>query len=355
MAIAGDRHRGARVLLVAACVVVVVAGLRAAAPVLLPILVAVFLAILSLPLMRLLQRYKIPTEAAVPLTVLANVALVAGLLWLVSGTLNEFVERAPSYREQLDRKQQQALDWLERRNVDTSDWLSPGEVNMGVVLSYVRTGITSVTFVLSNFVLVLLTLAFILLEASYLPAKLRVAFRPHGPPGKLVQVIGEVQNYFALKTFISLLTGLLIGFWTWFLGIDFFVLWGVLAFVLNFIPNIGSVIAAVPAVVVALAQYDLQTALIVALGYLAVNMVMGNMIEPRLMGRSLGLSTLVVFVSLLFWGWVWGPIGMLLSVPLTMFVRILAEHTDDLHWLAILLAAKADEEDLVMVTTRESA
>ena len=135
--------------------------------------------------------------------------------------------------------------------------------------------------------------------------------------------------------------GLLIAAWLWLLGVDFPLLWGLLAFLLNFIPNIGSFIAAVPAVVLAFLQLNLATAAYAAAGYVALDFVIGNVIEPRLMGRGLGLSSLVVFLSLVFWGWVLGPVGMLFSVPLTMIVKIVLDSSDDLRWIAILLSSEA--------------
>jgi AI-2 transport protein TqsA len=140
----------------------------------------------------------------------------------------------------------------------------------------------------------------------------------------------------------SLMTGLLVGAWVYLLGIDYPVLWGLLAFFFNFVPNIGSIIAAVPAVLLALLQYDLTRALLTAAGYLAINLVLGNLVEPRIMGKGLGLSTLIVFISLVFWGWVLGPIGMLFSVPLTMVVKIVLENFDQTRWVAILLSANPD-------------
>jgi predicted PurR-regulated permease PerM len=126
------------------------------------------------------------------------------------------------------------------------------------------------------------------------------------------------------------------------LGVDYPVLWGVIAFMLNFVPNIGSVIAAIPAVLMALIQFGYVSAGWVALVYVVVNGVYGNLVEPKLMGRSLGLSTLVVFLSLVFWGWLLGPVGMFLSVPLTMTMKIAFEASDESRWLAVLLGSEDD-------------
>jgi predicted PurR-regulated permease PerM len=136
------------------------------------------------------------------------------------------------------------------------------------------------------------------------------------------------------------------------LGVDHFLLWSVLAFLLNYIPNIGSMIAAVPAVLLALVQLGAPTAGLVALGYVLSNAIMGNVIEPKYMGRGLGLSTLVVFLSLIFWGWLLGTVGMLLSVPLTMIVKIALESSQDTRWVALLLAS--DDEDGLLPLDEEA-
>jgi AI-2 transport protein TqsA len=181
---------------------------------------------------------------------------------------------------------------------------------------------------------------FLLLEATGLPRKLRDAIgsRRSERLEWFGTVMSEVQRYLALKTLISAMTGLLIAASAWLLGVDFAMLWGVLAFFLNFIPNVGSIIAAVPAVLVALLQHGIGTALALAAVYIAVNMVIGNLIEPALFGRRLGLSTLVVVLSLVFWGWVWGPVGMFLSVPLAMATKIMLDNTSGYRWVAALMA-----------------
>jgi AI-2 transport protein TqsA len=141
----------------------------------------------------------------------------------------------------------------------------------------------------------------------------------------------------AIKTWMSLATGIAVFIWLVIIGVNYAVLWGLLAFFLNYVPNIGSIIAAIPAVLLALIQLGLVKSIIVAGGFTVINLLIGNVIEPRFMGRGLGLSTLVVFLSLLFWGWVLGPVGMLLSVPLTMTAKIALDSRDETRWLAILL------------------
>jgi len=151
--------------------------------------------------------------------------------------------------------------------------------------------------------------------------------------------VRDVKHYLAIKTWICLATGFLMTVFLISINLDYAILWGVLAFLLNYVPTIGSIIAALPAVLLAYIQLGGGWAVGVAIGYLAVNMIMGNLVEPRVMGQGLGLSTLVVFLSLLFWGWVLGPVGMVLSVPLTVTLRIALESREDTRWIAVLLGS----------------
>ena len=130
---------------------------------------------------------------------------------------------------------------------------------------------------------------------------------------------------------------MVVAIWVALLGIDFPVIWGLLAFLLNYIPNLGSIIAAVPPVLLGYIQFGIGRALLVAAGFVVINVVFGNGIEPKLMGRKLGLSTLVVFLSLIFWGWVWGPVGMLLSVRMTIVEKIAMESSPTTRWISIVL------------------
>ena len=336
----GLQGRGARFLVLVASLVVVVAGLRAAAPILLPFLVSLFLAVISLPLMLWLQRLRVPTPLAVLCTILADAAVLAVLMLIVGQAVTEFTSVAPRYQARFQELAAGSLEFLARTGIPTDQWVSLDLVNPGAVMDLVGTTLRSITTFLSNSFLVLLTMIFILFEAAGFSAKLVAAFGDRADDfARLGNVTRQVQRYLAIKTFISLGTGLLVGAWVAIMGLDFPLLWGLVAFVLNFIPNLGSLLAALPPVTLALVAFGPGRAAVVALGYVAINVVLANFIEPNLMGRRLGLSTLVVFLSLVFWGWVWGPIGMLLSVPLTMVVKIALENTEDLRWMGVMLGA----------------
>jgi AI-2 transport protein TqsA len=150
----------------------------------------------------------------------------------------------------------------------------------------------------------------------------------------------DIQRYLAIKTVVSLITGLLAGLLCWAAGLDFFILWGIVAFALNFIPVIGSLVAGVPPMILALLVAGMPNALLVAGGYLLINNFLGNFLEPILVGRRFGISTLVVVISVMFWGWVWGPLGMLLAVPLTMMLKVVLDGSEEFRWIGVAISSE---------------
>jgi len=347
------RGTGARVLLIVASLVIVVAGLKAASTVILPFLIAIFLAILTLPLLNWLQSKKVPKALAVLITLLFALGVLAGLVFLVGESIQDFTAAAPKYRARLEAVFTNIVQGLQSRGIEVSTELLSDFVDPARALDLATGTLQGVARVLSNVLLVFLIIVFFLIEAAGFPAKLHAAFGERETSERFAKIQLEIQRYLATKTVISLATGLLVGVSMAIIGVDFAILWGSLAFMLNYIPTLGSVIAAIPPALLALVQLGPGYALAVAIVFAAVNLAFGYLVEPYLMGRRLGLSTLVVFLSLVFWGWVWGPLGMLLSVPLTMIVKILLENTEDLRWVAVLLGAGAPEEP-VPAKTQES-
>jgi AI-2 transport protein TqsA len=327
-----------RVLIIAAALVVIIAGMRAAAPILLPFALALFLAILSLPLLRWLVDRRVPFAISLVATIFANILVVGALIFVVSRALTEFVNALPRYIVLVEAQLDNLLIRLQDRGLDTTYWDATELLNPAAVLDIARGTLGAVASVLSMTVLVLIILIFILAEASGFGIKMRAALgQADADLSRFTRLTHEVQRFLGIKTLTSLVTCSVIGVWTWFMGLDFPLLWGLLAFLLNYIPSVGSILAAIPAVGLAMLQYDLSRGVIVAGGYLAVNIVIGNLIEPNVMGRRLGLSALVVVLSLIFWGFIFGPIGMFLSVPLTVIVKITLENTNDFRWVAVLL------------------
>jgi len=328
----------ARFLLVSGALVLVVTGLHAAASLITPFLLAGFIAIIAAPTMFYFVHRGTPTWLVLLAASAVMIAIGGLIVALVSGSLNAFMAQLPEYQLRLKELTQELVTWLNGVGIEIpraalTDYLDTGKAMQmaGVLLG-------GLGDMLTNAFLIVLTVIFILLEASNLPAKLKAGLRaPDASLARLRSVLDNINRYMVLKTLMSLLTGGLIWGWLSYLGLDFAPLWALVAFLFNYVPTIGSIIAAIPAVLLALVQLDVQSALWIALGYLAVNAVVGTMIEPRFMGQGLGLSTLVVFVSLVFWGWVLGPVGMFLSVPLTMALKIALDANPQTRPIAVML------------------
>nr|WP_207189672.1 MULTISPECIES: AI-2E family transporter [Halorhodospira] len=328
-----------------AALVIILAGLQAVSGIVNPLLLAAFLAIASATPLNWMQRRGVPAAVAVMILFL-GVGLVFFLLFLaLRGAVETMAAQAPQYQEQLTVVFGQVRDYVVAMGVPPE--ALPEEVPLPAVGTLTDAAATIASgigqFTAATF-LVLLAFMFLLLEESTLPGKLSVAF----PASRRARVrtrrfLHAVDRYIFIKSATSTLTGVIIGTGLWLIGVDFPILWGILAGLLNFIPTVGSIIAAAPAVVVALLGGGLLDAVLTVVLYVAVNVAIGSITEPRLMGRTLGLSPLVVLISLMVWGWVFGPVGMLLSIPLTMIAKLALEAQPETRWIAVLLSDRADE------------
>ena len=327
---------GVAIAVTVIAVVAVIYGMQAARAILVPLLVAVFIAVLCTPLTRLLEKVRIPTGLAVTIVIVLIIGTMTLLGTFLGGSLAAFNDRLPFYQTRLDEifTEMAALFGQEVSVGRVLDMVQPGAA-MGLV----ATLLNGLQGLLANFFLIAFSVIFMLLESSSLPAKMRLVLRAsRGEPQYFRRFTSSVQRYLGIKSLTSLATALAVGLLAVVFGLDFPVLWALLAFLLNFIPNIGSLIAAIPAVLLALIQFGPLNATFIGLGYFVINISIGGVIEPRVMGQGLGLSTLVVFLSLVFWGWVLGPIGMLLSVPLTMTAKIALESSEKTAVLGLLLS-----------------
>lgn len=327
----------------AAALVVVVAGLRSAAELIVPLLLAVFLAMILAAPLRWLKERRLPAALAIALLVAAVIVVSLMVAAVVGAAIADFRGALPSYSAQFQGLSERTVSQLAGYGVvlDPTQWQSLFDPN--ALFKLVANTLSSLGNALTNSLLILLLVVFILAEdQSFIDKLERSGGSPQGV-ASLRSFASSVNSYMALKSVISLATGTIVWFWLWLLGLDYAVMWGLLAFLLNFVPNVGSLIAAVPAVLLALLQIGPSGALIAAAGYLSVNFLMGNVIEPRVMGRGLNLSPLVIFLSLLLWGWVLGPVGMLLSVPLTIMVKLALESRDQTAWVGAMLGGSTGE------------
>ncbi len=327
-----------RFLVGLAAFVVIIAGMRAASALVVPFLLSAFLAVISASPLFWLQRRGVPTwvSLSIVIVVITGVALSAAAV--IGTSVASFTQDIPSLQAGLQEKMHGVLVFLERTGIDVPEDAVTRFFNPSVAVGVVGNVFSALSGVLSNAFLILLTVIFILLESSGIVGKIReLSDDPDASMMQFEAITENIKRYVGIKTVTSAATGIFIAIWLSVIGVNYAPLWGLLAFLLNYVPNIGSIIAAIPAILLALVQAGGGTALLTAGGFLAVNLVIGNAIEPRFMGRGLGLSTLVVFVSLLFWGWVLGPVGMLLAAPLTMAIKIGLERNEGTKAVGILL------------------
>ena len=333
-------------LMILAAIVVVIYGMQMAKVVLVPFLIAVFLALITVRPMLWLQKKRVPAILAALIIVTVIMLILAIVGMILGNSIGDFTAALPGYQARLDRIVDGFLNFLGKYLKNGESVENLGDmVDPGWAMGLAATILNSLKDVLTNTFLIFFTMVFILLEASSVQTKVEAAFgRSENSlerPRKFLQNIGR---YLGIKTLVSFATGACAGVLTWAIGVDFPLLWAMLAFLLNYVPTIGSIIAAVPAILLALVQLGPGEAGATAVGFAAINVVFGNFLEPRLMGYGVGISPLIVFVGLVFWGWVFGPVGMLLSVPLTMTLKLALESDERTRWVAILLGSERDAE-----------
>ena len=344
-----------RILITTACAVVLVGGLKLAQDFFVPILLAAFIATVSFPILAWLRRHKVPRFIAVLLTVLVDFAFLSGVVLIASSLVGDLETKWQDkyygiMNQRIEETSASAVTVLERFNAEDaeekvtaygtsklqeqlSDTFSIEKVlNLGTGVAWKVMSFLGATFI------VLILTVFMLSEARMFGRRMTAILEARGPNlQRLMSSTSNVQRYLAIKTLISLVTGVLAGFLCWAAKLDFFLLWGIVAFAMNFIPVLGSIIAGVPPMILAFLVGGAPSALVIGIGYVSINVFLGNFLEPMLMGRRFGLSTLVVLISVLFWGYVWGPVGMLLAVPLTMVIKVMLDNSDDLRWLAVAI------------------
>ncbi len=358
-----NKPRAAQMVLLLAALVLVVAGLKAAQAFFVPVLLAFFIATVSYPVTDWLRRHRVPRAVAVLLTVLVDFAFLAAVVLLgvmIIGDLQKkwdeeyyhltrakIQDASTAFAAKLDEwgvedasekvRQVTNENLAELRNIKFAQVWSLGTDVVGKVLAFFAT-----------FGIVVILTVFMLLEARGFRRRFGAIREALGPNfERMSGAMRDTQRYLGIKTVISLATGLLAGTLCWVAGVDFFLLWGILAFVMNFIPVVGSFIASVPPVLLALIARDggLPDAVVLGAGYGLINMFLDNFVQPMLLGRRFGLSILVVVLSVLFWGWLWGLIGIMLAVPLTMILKVALDNSDEFRWIGVAIGQDAQHPE----------
>ncbi len=336
-------HEHPSAMLKIAAFIIILAGMIFAKSIIVPFLLALFISIICAQPIYWLESKKVPKGMAILIVLIGILSIFLGFGYLIGGAISSFTVNTPKYAASLDAVSDTFIQFLSGHGIKVtkdqfSDLIEPGRI-----LSFTAGAVNELVNLMGNAFLIFLTVLFILLELGSFPDKARAIFTgPAESMGYLTKIIISIRHYLGIKTLICILTSVLIYVALRIIGLDYAILWALIAGLMNYIPNIGSIIAVIPALLLALVQLGPGGAAWTLASYLAVNNILGNFIEPRIMGRGLGLSTLVVFMSLIFWGFVLGTIGMFLSVPLTISIKIVLEQNEKTRWIAILLGTPKD-------------
>lgn len=384
---------GIRVLISLACVVLIVTGLKLASSLFIPIMMGLFIALLSMPILNWLDRLGLPRPLAVLMTVITDLLILGGIVFLASGVIGDFNEKSGEYTERLRRQAEEfsvTMDqqlarlenfWRSSGAVD-EDGNTPDTVTLPDELPLPNTGeegvlgaigptmtfrelfnlywdssrvmemlggfnvVNRFTSLASQTFFALIVMIFVLAESGSYAHKVTEVLKVRGPDlNRFRSISQDIQKYLGIKTAASAATGILATFTCVLFKIDFPLLWGLVAFLFNYVPAIGSILAGIPPVVLGLILHGFWPAVGVMACYLIVNVSIGNFLEPMLLGKRFGISTVIVILSVLFWGFIWGPVGMLLAVPLTMLVKVMLDNSSDLCWISALMGKHAPESD----------
>jgi len=385
---------GIRILFSLASVVIIVMGLKASAQLFIPVMLGLFLALLSLPILNWLDARALPRPLAVVATVLIDLLILFVIVFLLSGVIGDLQSKSAEYAERL-RTQAAEFSTTMDQQIERfgSFWTRTGEApapvrnegsdpegrpstgiemtdlsgmldasfptfqelferywdsNRVVAMIGQFDVVARFTSLASQCVFALIVMIFILAESGRYAHKVRDVLREKGPDLSLFQNTSrDIQKYLAIKTVASAATGALAAVSCVIFRVDFPLLWGLVAFLFNYVPAIGSIFAAIPPVILALILHGIWPGAGVLACYLVINFTIGNFLEPIFLGDRFGLSTVVVVLSVLFWGFIWGPVGMLLAVPLTMLVKVMLDNNSDLRWISAFMGkghAEAVEE-----------
>ncbi|MDA3909191.1 MAG: AI-2E family transporter [Sulfurimonas sp.] len=331
-----DRNIG-YFFIVLASVIIVLAGVKSAASIVIPFLLALFIAIILSPSYNYFNKKGIPNGLSLTIVITIFIIFLMFVAKLIGTSVQEFSSNIGIYEQQLSNSFNKISEMAVSLGIEIPENEIASIINPKQIMQLSSGIVQGIGSMFTNGFVILLSVIFMLLESEHFTSKITYATKDNEVINNIQVILSKIKRYMVLKALMSLFTGFVIWIALLLVGTDYAFLWAFLAFMLNFIPNIGSIIAAIPAVLLTLIQLGSVSALIVSAIYAGINIIIGSILEPKIMGRGLGLSTLVVFLSLLFWGWLLGIVGMLLSIPLTMIAKIILDANENTKWIAVLL------------------
>jgi predicted PurR-regulated permease PerM len=329
-----------KIMLVLACLVVVVFGMREAAGIITPIIIAFILAILFFPFHRFLIDRHVPTWLALVIVMLLILLVLSVMVSITVISITQFISRIPDYSDSLQGLVNGVLVLIETLPVDVGSLLNFEIFDVTQILNVSGNLLGGIVDAFSNWFIVFLLVAFMLADFAFLPDKFEEMFKDDQQILALKDLMSSIRRYLSITTSTGLIIGVANAVLLMFIGVDFAVLWGIVGFLMNFIPSVGIIFSVIPPVILALLEFNWQTALFVGVGIILINFIIENVIKPRMMEENLNISPLFVMISLVLWTFVLGPIGTILAVPLTLIAtKLLLEASDETRWLAILTTA----------------
>lgn len=342
-------------LLIGASLVIIIAGMRVAAPLVSPLLLTLFLVMLLYPAYGWLLRRGIPTWLTVSMMIIGVVlvgALLLGLLWLSVGQLrsNLFL-----YAGRLLTQSDRLQDWLATMGIDAPALLTRELLNRQVLVGAATSLLTTLGSLTSASFFVLVATVFLLLQTTQLAERLDQELGVNSfLSTQTIQIAQRVAHFFAIRVRVNLIVAAGITVWLLLLGVDLAILWGILAFFMGFVMYVGLAIAALPPALLALAETGPLWMVLVLLGFLVINVGVENVLAPAMMAQGLNLAPAVALVSLLFWSWVLGPLGFILAIPLTVIVLMILASNPETRWLLALLTMNASTGAELVPPTEDS-
>ena len=322
-----------------ACTVILLGGIKIAGEIVIILFLAIFISSIFSTVLTLLQNKGIPRFIAYVIVLSIFFGATIFTIYIINLSLQDFLSNLDSYEEKLNKLILSAIALANDYGYAIDKKMIFDTLNFGSFFAFTTKLIGSIGTFLSKFLLVIIGVAFILAETKSSQTKLKMIFGKNQKSLEHFELFSHnIKKYFIVKSFTSLLTGVLIGIMLILFGVDYPILWGFIAVLFNFVPVIGSLVAAIPAILLSAIELDIQTTAYIIVLYVVINISISNVIEPKLMGKELGLSPLVIFFSLILWGWLLGIVGMFLAVPITMTLKIAFNSNHQTKWIALLMS-----------------
>ena len=328
-----------------AALIIILAGVVYAKSIITPFLLALFISIVCEQPISWLEKKKLPRWLALIIVLIGLIFVFSGFAFLIGETVSSFSGNLSKYESTLTEISSSFIQFLNEKGMNIHQDQIFTIVQPAKILEFTASALNTLISMMGNTFLIFLIVLFTLTEFGSFAIKAKaVLVGSDKSVSYFSTILQNIRHYLGIKTLICLLTGILVYLALLIIGVDYPLLWALIAALMNYIPNIGSIIAALPAVLFALIQLGIGGAIWTLASFMVVNNVLGNFIEPKIMGRGLGLSTLVVFLSLLFWGFIFGTVGMFLSVPFTMTIKIILEQNEKTKWIALILGTPGEAE-----------